>query len=83
MRYTGQTSQHLLKVTHPHEVELRVPARGIGPRLDAILRWHRERGLKSCRGRSRFDGRNHFVCWRFSKQDDADAFAVEFVSGEV
>ena len=62
----------------PNLVEIPVPDGGLGDRADAILAWHRRRGLSSHRGTVRREGDAYFVRWCFSESDDAEAFALVF-----
>jgi hypothetical protein len=60
-RYKGRTSTKEIEGAFPHIVEMIVPEGEFGKKLDAMYEWHRARGIKDQRGRSRRDenGRDH------------------------
>jgi hypothetical protein len=50
-RYKGRPSSKAFKREFPHIVEVAVPPRGLGKRLDLMHSFHTERGIKACLGR--------------------------------
>jgi hypothetical protein len=75
-RYKGRTSQKATEREFPHVVEIAVPPRGLGKRLDAMHAFHAERGISACLGRGR-DGKDH-LRWYFADARTAVSFAAEF-----
>jgi len=65
---------------YPHVVELMVPLKGFGPKLNDMHGWHTTRGIQSQRGSGRYryrEGR-HYVRWCFGGLEDAKAFQAAF-----
>ena len=59
-----------------------MPSGGLGKRLDAMHRFHVERGIEACLGRGRrVDNQDH-LRWYFGDSTTAASFAIEF-SGEL
>ncbi len=77
-RYKGRTSQKATEREFPYVVEIAVPPRGLGKRLDAMHAFHAERGILACLGRGRHeDGKDH-LRWYFADARTAVSFAAEF-----
>jgi hypothetical protein len=79
-RYKGRKPTRLLEREFPHRVEMIVPKRGFGKRLDAMHEWHLARSIKARFARSRRDKNNRdYVTWCFSDAAMADSFRASFV----
>jgi hypothetical protein len=71
-------SSKAFKREFPHIVEVAVPPRGLGKRLDAMHAFHTARDIKACLGRGRrIDNRDN-IRWYFADATIATSFAVEF-----
>jgi len=77
-RYKGRPSSKAFKREFPHIVEVAVPPRGLGKRLDAMHVFHTERGITACLGRGRRKDSQHYIRWYFADTMIAASFAVEF-----
>jgi hypothetical protein len=75
-RYKGRRST--FKREFPHIVEVAVPPRGLGKRLDSMHTFHTERGIKACIGRGRRKDSQDYIRWYFADATIAASFAVEF-----
>jgi hypothetical protein len=62
----------------PHVVEIAVPPRGLGRRLDAMHGFHTARDIKACLGRGRREESRDYLRWYFTRAATAEAFAAEF-----
>ena len=74
-------SSKAFKREFPHIVEVAVPPRGLGKRLDAMHAFHAERGIEACLGRGRREDNQDYLRWYFTDPTTAASFAIEF-SGE-
>jgi hypothetical protein len=63
---------------YPHIVELAVPPGGFRSRSDAMLAFHRERGIQIRRGQGRNDDGQFYVWYCFADPAHADAFCDRF-----
>jgi hypothetical protein len=67
---------------YPHIVEMRVPSRGLGRRLDDMHDWHRARFLESRRGHGRSEAQAQeivsYIRWCFKDPRDAEDFKAAF-----
>jgi hypothetical protein len=71
-------SSKAFKREFPHIVEVAVPPRGLGKRLDAMHAFHTERDIKACLGRGRrIDNRDN-IRWYFADATIATSFAAKF-----
>jgi hypothetical protein len=77
-RYKGRSTTKEIERRYPHIVELRVPLKGFGPKLNEMHDWHTTRGIQSQRGSGRYHDGRHYVRWRFGGLEDAKAFQDEF-----
>ena len=73
-RRTGEITAKMNERGFPYLVDIRVPAGGLGRRVDAMYAWHNARGLLSRHG----IGGLFVARFCFAKESDADAFAAEF-----
>ena len=77
-RYKGRFSVNAIERDFPHIVEMAVPPRGFGSRLDTMYEWHRSRSIEGRRGRGRHEDDQDYVRWCFSDAYFATSFAAEF-----
>jgi hypothetical protein len=63
---------------YPHIVELALPPGGFRSRSDAMLAFHRERGIQIRRGQGRNDDGQFYVRYCFADPIHADAFCDQF-----
>jgi hypothetical protein len=77
-RYKGRMSPKTIERDFPHVVEIAVPPRGLGKRLDAMHAFHAARGVKACIGLGRREDNLDYLRWYFSSPKMAAAFAAEF-----
>jgi hypothetical protein len=63
---------------YPHIVELALPPRGFRARSDAMLAFHRERGIQLRRGQGRNDNGQFYVRYCFGTPVHADEFYDRF-----
>jgi hypothetical protein len=77
-RYKGRTSQKAIEREFPHVVEIAVPPRGLGKRLDAMHAFHAERSISACLGRGRREDNKDYLRWYFADAHTAASFAAEF-----
>ena len=77
-RYKGRQSPKAIERDFPHHVDMVVPERGLGRRLDAMYDWHQVRGIKAHHGRGRREGERDIIRWCFADQATAADFADEF-----
>jgi hypothetical protein len=63
---------------YPHLVELVLPPGGFRARSDAMLAFHRERGIQIRRGQGRNDDGQFYVRYCFGDSEHADAFCHRF-----
>ena len=78
MAYKGRIGTKETERRYPHIVELMVPLKGFGTRLNLMHDWHSLRGLESQRGSGRYHEGRHYVRWCFVGSEDAKAFQKEF-----
>ena len=78
-RDKGRQSAKAVEQDFPHVVDIAVPPRGLGPRLNAMYDFHARHGIQPKRGqwRSADDG-GGVIRWCFTDQALARAFASEF-----
>jgi len=77
MRHKGRSTSKTFKRQFPHIVEIAVPPRGLGKRLDLMHAFHSDREIKACLGRGRRDNKD-YLRWYFADPTTAASFAVEF-----
>jgi len=78
MAYKGRIGTKETERHYPHIVELIVPLKGFGTRLNDMHGWHSSRGIQSQRGRGRYYDGRHYVRWCFIDPEEAKAFQAEF-----
>jgi len=78
MAYKGRIGTKETERHYPYIVELIVPLKGFGTKLNDMHRWHSTRGIQTQRGRGRYHDGRHYVRWCFADQKDAKAFQAEF-----
>ena len=72
MAYKGRIGTKETERHYPHIVEMIVPLKGFGTRLNDMHSWHSTRGIQSQRGRGRYHNGRHFGVLMQSKSATAD-----------
>jgi hypothetical protein len=74
----SETTARMNERDYPHIVVLVIPANGFGRTLDAMMAFHRERGIEYRRGRSEYRAGRDYCRWCFADAETAEAFRVKF-----
>ena len=77
-RYKGRIGTKETERRYPHIVELMVPLKGFGLKLNEMHAWHSTRGIQTQRGSGRYHDGRHYVRWCFADLEEAKAFQTEF-----
>jgi hypothetical protein len=65
----------------PHFVDIALPPKGFGSKLDAVYDFHARRGIQPKRGHARHDANGSVIRWCFADPALAARFASEFSPG--
>jgi len=63
---------------YPHHVDILVPPRGLGRRIEAMYDFHTQHGIKAHRGKARYDAKGSLIRWYFADPSLAALFAGKF-----
>jgi hypothetical protein len=64
---------------YPHHIDMIVPPRGLGNRLDAMYAFHARQGIRAHRGHGSHNSERTVIRWCFADPQIARAFAAEFL----
>ena len=81
-RYKGRMSAKSVEKDYPHFVDIEVPLGGLGSRLNAMYKFHNQRGIESKRGHGRHDANGAVIRWCFADEAMAREFEREFATKE-
>jgi hypothetical protein len=77
-RRKAEITARMNEQDYPHLVELALPPGGFRSMSDAMLAFHRERGIQIRRGQGRHDDGQFYVRYCFADPAHADAFRDRF-----
>ena len=77
-RYKGRHNAKAVERDFPHFVDIVVPPRWFGLKLDAMYEFHEQYGIKPQRGHGRHDANGSVIRWCFADPAIAKSFAVVF-----
>jgi hypothetical protein len=66
------------RIVFPHFVDMVVPPRGLGKRLDAMYEFRTQYGIEPQRGHGRHDANGRVIRWCFADEEIAKSFAIVF-----
>jgi hypothetical protein len=78
IRHKARPSAQTIARDFPYVVEISVPEKGLGQRLEAMHEFHTRRGIRARNGPHRQTGSHGYITWCFSESATAETFAAEF-----